>query len=171
MSKRNSYEFNKRIAQRRHLDTIYDKNIDLMYDENGNPTPLRKLINYVIAKIELNEFDYKFIGGINNEIRYQRRLKEQRTLKPISKKKKKNKKSHKNWEANKKARLGQERFLRAVQEFYRDDPERARREEERRYREEENVHNCYRNIMLSFIRMDRRHIKMRLLPYYPENSQ
>ena len=51
MPKRNPYSFNKRIAQRRHLDTLYDKNIDLMYDKNGNPTQLRKLINYIIAKI------------------------------------------------------------------------------------------------------------------------
>lgn len=171
MPKRNPYSFNKRIAQRRHLDTLYDKNIDLMYDKNGNPTQLRKLINYIIAKIELDEFDYKYIGGINQEIRYQRRLKDHGTLKPVSKKKLKNKKSHKNWEANKKARESQERFLKAVEEFYREDPERARREEERRHREEENVHNRYRKIMLSFIHMDRRHLKMRLLPYYPDKNQ
>ena len=59
----------KDVAWLRHTRTNYDKHYDLMFDADGNPTPLRKRINAVLGKILTGELDPKFLGGIKSEIK------------------------------------------------------------------------------------------------------
>ena len=158
-----SYEFNKRVARTRHVKTIYDENLDLMYDENGNSTDLRKLINFIIAKIEMGEFSQNFIGGINQEIKYARRLKDSKEL-SLYDKHPGRKARRRRYKLNKCAGWNPEKLRKAV-EAHNKSLERA---EEKRERYEEIVHNTYKQLMLRVINMDRRHIRMRRLPYYPE---
>ena len=59
----------KDVAWLRHTRTCYDKHYDLMFDADGNPTPLRKRINAVLGKILTGELDPKFLAGIKSEIK------------------------------------------------------------------------------------------------------
>ena len=85
-----NYEFAKDVAFYRHTQTIYNKNLDLMYDENGNQTELRKRLNYIIAKVNRGELPYSFIKAMNSEIKWARTLKNHNGS-PFSKKGKKKK--------------------------------------------------------------------------------
>lgn len=157
-----SYEFNKRVARTRHVKTIYDKNIDLMYDENGNSTDLRKLINFIIAKIELGEFSQTFIGGINQEIRYARKLKND-SLKSSYDRHPGRKVRRKRYKLTKESGWNAQKLQKAIDLYN----ELSRRREEKQERYEEIIHNTYRQLMLRLIRMDRKTLRMRKLPYYP----
>ena len=73
MSKK--YELNKKIALIRHTKTIYNKNLDLMYDEDGVPTKLRKKVNTTIAMINNGKIPESSLNRINCEILWERLLK------------------------------------------------------------------------------------------------
>lgn len=61
---------NKKIAKLRHCHTIYDNNLDLMYDANGKQTELRKEINRLLYKIATGELGTSYLAGVNSEIKY-----------------------------------------------------------------------------------------------------
>ena len=84
---------NKKIAKLRHCHTIYNKNLDLMYDEDGNQTELRKNINNILYKIASGELGKSYLSGVNSEIRYikEKKIKEEKLKCGISKRHKKKK--------------------------------------------------------------------------------
>lgn len=79
----------RKIAKLRHCATVYDKNLDLMYDEEGNKTELRKEVNKILYRIATGELRSSFLSGVNFEIKYARKKADKLAKK---KKKKKNKK-------------------------------------------------------------------------------
>ena len=64
------FALNRKIAKLRHCHTIYNKNLDLMYDANGNQTELRKTINRLLYKIATGELGTSYLAGVNSEIKY-----------------------------------------------------------------------------------------------------
>ena len=72
MTKIDQYFMAKKIARARHRKTCYDRHYDLMFDENGKPTELRKNINRILCKIELGELDASWYGAIKNMIANER---------------------------------------------------------------------------------------------------
>ena len=73
---------NKKIAKLRHCHTIYNKNMDLMYDTEGNQTELRKEINKILYKIAAGELGNSYLAGVNSEIKYIRdKIKKEERLK------------------------------------------------------------------------------------------
>ena len=64
------FALNRKIAKLRHCHTIYNKNLDLMYDANGNQTDLRKTINRLLYKIATGELGTSYLAGVNSEIKY-----------------------------------------------------------------------------------------------------
>jgi len=64
------FALNRKIAKLRHCHTIYNKNLDLMYDANGNQTELRKTINRLLYKIATGELGTSYLAGVNTEIKY-----------------------------------------------------------------------------------------------------
>ena len=64
------FALNRKIAKLRHCHTIYNKNLDLMYDANGNQTELRKTINRLLYKIATGELVTSYLAGVNSEIKY-----------------------------------------------------------------------------------------------------
>lgn len=83
---------NKKIAKLRHTETNYDKHLDLMYDNDGNQTDLRKHINNVLYKIAVGELNKNYLVGIKSEIKYEKRkLINANWMENRRKKKKKNK--------------------------------------------------------------------------------
>jgi len=71
------FHLNKKIAKLRHCHTIYNNNLDLMYDENGNQTELRKEINKILYKIASGELGSSYLAGVNSEIKYAKKKKKQ----------------------------------------------------------------------------------------------
>lgn len=61
---------NKKVAKLRHCHTTYNRNLDIMYDETGKPTELRKEINNLLFKIATGELDPSYLSGVNSEIKY-----------------------------------------------------------------------------------------------------
>ena len=64
------FVLNRKIAKLRHCHTIYNKNLDLMYDANGNQTELRRTINRLLYKIAIGELGTSYLAGVNSEIKY-----------------------------------------------------------------------------------------------------
>ena len=64
------FALNRKIAKLRHCHTIYNKNLDLMYDANGNQTELRRTINRLLYKIAIGELGTSYLAGVNSEIKY-----------------------------------------------------------------------------------------------------
>lgn len=64
------FALNRKIAKLRHCHTIYNKNLDLMYDANGNQTELRRTINRLLYKIATGELGTSYLAGVNSEIKY-----------------------------------------------------------------------------------------------------
>lgn len=64
------FALNRKIAKLRHCHTIYNKNLDLMYDADGNQTELRKTINRLLYKIATGELGTSYLAGVNSEIKY-----------------------------------------------------------------------------------------------------
>lgn len=90
MPKSYDYFVARRVAKLRHTKTSYEKHYDLMYDENGNPTALRHHINEVLGKIAKGELDYRYLGGVQSEIKLaQRAVDKQKRLEKIAKNKSK----------------------------------------------------------------------------------
>lgn len=82
MSVDNNFLLNKKIAKLRHCHTTYNKNMDLMYDENGNQTELRKEVNKILYKIASGELGTSYLSGVNSEIKYTReKIKKEEKLK------------------------------------------------------------------------------------------
>lgn len=82
------FALNRKIARLRHCHTIYNKNLDLMYDADGNQTELRRTINRLLYKIATGELGKSYLAGINSEIKYaKQKLKEE--TEPKKKKQKK----------------------------------------------------------------------------------
>lgn len=78
----NDFVLNKKIAKLRHCHTIYNKNMDLMYDAEGNQTELRKEINKILYKIASGELGDSYLAGVNSEIKYIRdKIKKEERLK------------------------------------------------------------------------------------------
>lgn len=137
---------NKKIAKLRHRHTIYDKNINLMYDENGNQTELRKEINHLLYKIATGELGKSYLVGINSEIKYVKdKIKKEEKLRlGIGKRHKKKKEPS--------VKEQQEALLRGLKNLE---------------KQEENHH---RQICLSKIGMMKTQLQQsyrKALPYYP----
>lgn len=83
---------NKKVARLRHCNTTYNRNLDIMYDETGKPTELRKEINNLLFKIATGELDPSYLSGINSEIKYVKNKvkKDKKKEEKVSKKKHKN---------------------------------------------------------------------------------
>ena len=86
-------KFSKDVAWLRHTRTCYDKHYELMFDKDGNPTPLRKRINQVLGKILTGELDVSYLAGVKNEIKnaqktlnHQKHLERMATKKPAKRK-------------------------------------------------------------------------------------
>lgn len=76
------FVLNKKIAKLRHCHTIYNNNLDLMYDANGKQTELRKEINRLLYKIATGELGTSYLAGVNSEIKYAKeKIKKEKTLK------------------------------------------------------------------------------------------
>ncbi len=87
------FVLNKKIAKLRHCHTIYNKNLDLMYDADGNQTELRRTINRLLYKIATGELGTSYLAGVNSEIKYakEKLKKEERLRLGIGKRHKKKK--------------------------------------------------------------------------------
>lgn len=76
------FVLNKKIAKLRHCYTIYNNNLDLMYDANGKQTELRKEINRLLYKIATGELGTSYLVGVNSEIKYAKeKIKKEEKLK------------------------------------------------------------------------------------------
>lgn len=76
------FVLNKKIAKLRHCHTIYNNNLDLMYDANGKQTELRKEINRLLYKIATGELGTSYLAGVNSEIKYAKeKIKKEKKLK------------------------------------------------------------------------------------------
>ena len=76
------FVLNKKIAKLRHCHTIYNNNLDLMYDANGKQTELRKEINRLLYKIATGELGTSYLVGVNSEIKYAKeKIKKEEKLK------------------------------------------------------------------------------------------
>jgi len=76
------FVLNKKIAKLRHCHTIYNNNLDLMYDANGKQTELRKEINRLLYKIATGELGTSYLAGVNSEIKYAKeKIKKEEKLK------------------------------------------------------------------------------------------
>ena len=64
------FALNRKIAKLRHRHTIYNNNLDLMYDADGNQTELRRTINRLLYKIATGELGTSYLAGVNAEIKY-----------------------------------------------------------------------------------------------------
>ena len=64
------FALNRKIAKLRHCHTIYNKNLDLMYDADGNQTELRRTVNRLLYKIATGELGTSYLAGVNAEIKY-----------------------------------------------------------------------------------------------------
>ena len=133
----------KQIAKIRHVNTVYDKFIHLMYDENGTPTELRNNINKIIAKIVKGELDKTYLAGINFEIKY---AEKQRKLKI-----KKIKDKVKNKSQEKQIQL----LLLGIKKFEKSEEKRIKKQ----LNIEESIHIQYQSIMLKIIHLDTKSIK------------
>jgi len=96
-----NYELARKVARLRHKHTNYDKNIDLMYDKDGNPTALRRHINSVLSRIAEGKLSKDYLIGLKSEIKYEKtkKIKENR-LKNLAKKPKKKKKKQQSIESS-----------------------------------------------------------------------
>ncbi len=69
-SKKSSTGLGYKVARMRHNSLNYDKNLDLMYDEDGQQTDLREYINKVLSEVAIGKRDYKDViklrASINN---------------------------------------------------------------------------------------------------------
>lgn len=72
MTKIDRYFLSKKIAHMRHSMTRYDRHYDLMFDENGKQTQLRRDINRILCKIARGELDASWYGSIKNMIANER---------------------------------------------------------------------------------------------------
>lgn len=88
MSKIDDYFIAQKVARMRHRETNYDKHLDLMYDADGNPTPLRRHLNEVLGKIVKGELSRNYICGLKSEIKLARtaQIKENHLKKKAKKK-------------------------------------------------------------------------------------
>ena len=89
MTVENEFLLNKKIAKLRHCHTIYNKNLDLMYDVDGNQTELRRIVNRILYKIATGELGTSYLAGVNAEIKYAKQQAEGGTKKTKKKKQKK----------------------------------------------------------------------------------
>ena len=83
------FALNRKIAKLRHCHTIYNKNLDLMYDADGNQTELRRTINRLLYKIATGELGTSYLAGVNAEIKYAKQQAEGEAKKTKKKKQKK----------------------------------------------------------------------------------
>ena len=90
MDKIDDYFIAKKVARMRHRETNYDKHLDLMYDADGNPTPLRRHLNDVLGKIVKGELSRDYLCGLKSEIKMARtaQIKENHLKKKAQKKNK-----------------------------------------------------------------------------------
>lgn len=69
-SKKSSAGLGYKVARMRHNSLNYDKNLDLMYNNDGQQTDLREYINRVLSEIATGKRDHKDIiqlqASINN---------------------------------------------------------------------------------------------------------
>lgn len=76
------FALNRKIAKLRHRHTIYNNNLDLMYDADGKQTELRREINHLLYKIATGELGTSYLAGVNSEIKYAKeKLKKEERLK------------------------------------------------------------------------------------------
>ena len=147
-------ELSRYIAFLRHNFTNYDDYVSLMYDENGRQTEFRKYVNRVLYEISMNmrDADSAFrslrhtIKQKQKDMNILRCRKKVRGFKPDETKKGRIKHVEKN----------RKKFVSSVLKFQEEKEKREREEEER-------VHKLYRDIMLSFVGLDSKSLKKKLI--------
>lgn len=60
----------QKIAKLRHVHTVYNKHVDLMYNDDGSQTELRKTVNHLLYKIASGELTKSYLSGVNSEIKF-----------------------------------------------------------------------------------------------------
>lgn len=155
----NNKNLSKYIAFLRHNFTNYDKYLSLMYDEEGNQTEFRKYVNRVLFEISTDVRDadtaFKSLRHIIKQ-----RQKDINILNAPKPKPKPFKPDERKKGRVKDVEKNRVKFVNSVLKFQK---AQEKREEEKRLREEEQVHQAYKNMVLSFIGLDNKTLKRKLL--------